>query len=210
MQSAVLGHMETPEVIALNKRLGDLLGRNPHNEPLYRWLYSETFMHWMKDIGGYKEVIQPSGIITMEPIYIERKMCPSLIKTWVIGHWHDAGSESEWLALYGTKGLWPRKGYYTPTNAWGERGQLPTHGLTDKLIEIVRMQRAKTAADIRAEGLRLVESEEKADRNERADIIGDAMTPFMSVPGVRGGHVSFPMPGVDYQTPALAGTQDNK
>jgi hypothetical protein len=188
---------EPKEVRELNKRLGDSLGRNPFGEPLYMWFHSESWFHWMRDISGYREVKKPSGIYAMEPIYVERKMCPNMNDMWVVGHWHDPGDENSWNKNYGSDALFPRRGYYTPSSACQVPGQLPTQTQTDDLIWMVRKQRAKTQADVYQEGVDAVEAKERSNDSKRKDIIGDAMTAFMSVPGKRGGHVSFPSVGED-------------
>lgn len=199
--------MEIPvSVRRLNERLGHALGKNPHDEPLYKWVHSEDFWHWMMDQNGFEEVTQPSGLITMAPTYTRRKMCPQFTDTWIIAHWQPPEPEGMWRRMYGPSVLWPRMGIYTPANAWAERGQLPCDGLTDRFIEIVSRHRAKTRADIRQEGEDIVEYEEREASRLRKDIIDDAMTAHLAIPGSRAGSVSFPMPGVDYSVPLTPST----
>lgn len=208
--------MEIPKPVQkLNERIGDCLGRNPHGDPLYRWIHSEGYFHWMRDISGYEERLvkvkggawvkfkgkRYKGFISMEPVYRERKMMPHFEDVWLIQHWHEAESEASWRIKYGSDALWPRMGYWTPVNAWAERGQLPTESLTDKIIEIVRKRRAMTAQEIYREGERELEAIDRHVDNTRAAIIDDACTAFGAIPGSRSGGVSIPMPGVDYSAP---------
>jgi hypothetical protein len=138
------------------------------------------------------------GIVTMEPIYKRRKMMPQYTDTWLIAHWHEAEPEYAWRIKYGSDALWPRDGYWTPVNAWAERGQLPTETLTDKIIELVSKYRVISGRQIYEEAERAVEYQERAQDNLRKDIIEDACTAFGAIPGSRAGGVSFPKPGVNY------------
>lgn len=194
---------EPKEIRELNKRLGEALGWNPHGEPLYKWVHSESFFHWMRDISGYKEVQSPSGLSVMEPIYVERKMCPNMHDMWLVAHWHDSGSEHAWIQAYGSDALYPRHGYYSQSNACQVPGQLPTATQTEDFIWMVRKHRMKTKADIYREGEDAVEARERANDSRRKDIIQDAMTAYMNIPGKRGGHVSFP--GVREHAPIEVG-----
>lgn len=190
----------------LNEFLGTRLGRNPYGEPVYKWVHSDSFMHFMKDANGLAEVKLPSGLIVMEPTYTERKARPDLIDTWLIAHWHAPEPQSVWLAKYGTRALWPRRGYYTPVDAWEDRGKPPTLAHTERVVDLVRRIRAMsdTAAAMRDEAAK---TEAEIDRDERSvdslrsDIIDDACTAFGALPGSRSGGVSIPMPGVDYSAP---------
>lgn len=228
------------KVRELNERLAQSLGRNPHGEPIYKWVYSETFMHWMRDISGYKEVFHPldpdedhrillehevameqyraaisawddagedppvqpvlnrKGFVTMDPEYIERKMCPQFKDVWLVAHWHPPQPEHIWYKLYGSDAIWPRKGFYNQTNAWAEIGQLPTDSLTDKFIEIVRRQQSMTAQAQYEEAARKFDAIDRDADRQREDMIDDACTAFGNLPGTRSGGVSFPQPGVNY------------
>jgi len=242
------GSMEIPKSIQrMNDRIGASLGRNPHGEPLYKWVHSEDFWHWMRDISGYDEVFHPfdpvedkqtvaahevamaeyraaelawdydrdengpvcpvlkrNGIVTMEPIYKRRKMMPHYTDVWLIAHWHESESEANWRIKYGADALWPREGYWTPVNAWAEQGQLPTETMTDKFIELVKIRRAMTSADLAKEGQDI---QDRIDRHREAvqdDIIADAVPAFGAIPGSRDCGVSFPKPGVDYAVTGAA------
>jgi hypothetical protein len=234
--------MEIPKSVQkLNERIGACLGRNPQGEPLYKWVYSEDYFHWMRDITGYQEVfhafdpeqdrlhlaadnlalakyhkaydewdadseapmpekptLQRKGFITMEPVYKRRKMMPQYEDTWLIAHWHEADPEHAWRIKYGSDALWPREGYWTPVNAWQERGQLPDDSLTDKIIELVSKYRVISGQQIYDEAESAVNAQERDLDNLRKDILDDACTAFGATPGSRSGGVSFPQPGVNY------------
>lgn len=158
-------------------------------------------MHHMKDSNGLKEVTLSSGLIVMEPTYTERKARPDLVDTWLIAHWHEPEPESSWLAKYGTRALWPRRGYYTPVDAWEDRGKPPTLAHTERVVDLVRRTRKMTASDVAAETEQAINQREKSAAGTQSDIIDDACTAFGALPGSRSGGVSIPMPGVDYGAP---------
>lgn len=194
----------------MNNRLGNALGRNPHGEPLYKWIWVNDWEHFMRDISGFKPTAQPSGLIVMEPQYVKRRMIPDLdgdnkhLKDrWHIGHWHDCGDEATWRSLFGTAALWSRFGVYTQTDIWSPQGQLPTETITDDLILRVKQFRSLTAADIRNGFAEKDAKFEAANDQARRDMIADAMTAYGNVPGTKGS-TSFPTPTSMIQPPTLA------
>jgi len=207
--SSINFHMETPAIVRhLNKRLGDSLGNNYHGQPLYKWIYSEEFFHWMQDIKFEQNTAdpndikaspvlvatkQPSGLILMEPSYTRRKVCPDMVDVWMIAHWNDCGSEASWRIKHGSSLLWPRQGVYYPVNAWQERGQLPTEDLTDKVIECVRQVRSeKELKRLEALAQAAMDAKEREESNLRRDIIDECQTlEFGVMPGSRAGNVSI-------------------
>ena len=179
----------------MNERIGASLGRNPHGEPLYKWVHSEDFWHWMRDITGYKQVTQPSGLIVMEPIYKRRKMMPHYHDVWIIAHWHEADNEVSWRIKYGADALWPREGYWTPVDAWAEQGQLPTETMTDKFIELVKIRRSMTQADIAKEGQDIQDRIDRHAESEQDAAFADAVPAFAALPGSRSSSTSYPTVG---------------
>ena len=183
------------QIKKMNERIGASLGRNPHGEPLYKWVHSEDFWHWMRDITGYESVTMPSGLIVQQPIYKRRKMMPHYHDVWLIAHWHEADNEVSWRIKYGADALWPREGYWTPVDAWAEQGQLPTETKTDKFIELVQIRRAMTQADIAKEGQDIQDRIDKHAEDEQDAAFGDAVPAFGALPGSRSSSTSFPSVG---------------
>lgn len=207
--------MEIPKIVRnFNHRLGSTLGLNPHGEPLYKWVYSEDFFHWMmnvrieaNDVGEVRvspvlePVTQPSGLLLMEATYTRRKMCPNMINCWLIAHWNDAGSEAAWRTNYGPKIMWPREGIYTPVNAWTERDKKPTADLTDKVISLVKQIRdEKQLKKLEIAAYETMRSKERQDQRDRTGIIDEAMSgEFGVMPGSHDGSrviFSEPLTGV--------------
>lgn len=187
------------EIQRMNKRLGDALGMNPHGEPAYKWIWVNTWMHFMQDQNGYEPKATETGLIVMAPKYIPRRMVPGLDDPnsphrdrWHVGHWHDSGDEYAWRQMFGSAALWSRFGHYSMTDIWSQQGQAPNQQTTDDLIVRVKQFRAMTVADARKKFAEEATKQEYDKDNLRLDIIGDAMTAFGNDPGKRSGSVSFP------------------
>jgi hypothetical protein len=163
----------------LDQKLGDLLGRNPRGEPLYRWFYSEAWLHLM-NLGDWR------GSRT------EHRKMVSLEDVWLIGHWHPPLTRSEWERQYGLKLLWPENGLYVPTNVTLAEGEFPTMDTTDQIIATIRKHRTKSYEDFYRDGEAIIARREKAAESVRSDIIDDACTAFGNDPGTRSSSVSFP------------------
>lgn len=176
----------------LNDLLGAELGRNPHGESLYRWDLSDDLDHWRRKPATYAMVQIPgSPLILAEPEYEKVPLCPWLISQYVLTLWTAPTPESQWRATFGDKLLWPRRGYYMPTNIALEREGCPTVDLTNEVIGTIRQQRKKTFADHVADTERALDYEEKSNKILRNDAIADMMTAFGNIPGKRGGSVAF-------------------
>jgi hypothetical protein len=180
------------ELSRLNDLLGAELGRNPYGEPLYRWDYADDLMHWRRKGAAYNMVQIPgSPLILAEPEYEQVRLCPWLSEQYALTLWTAPSPEAQWRATFGDKLLWPRRGYYMPTNIALDREEAPTIPITWEVIDTIRKQRQKTFADHVADGERALDYEERAKAAEARDAVADAMTAFGNVPGKRGGHVAF-------------------
>ncbi len=166
------------DLFKLDQKLGDLLGRNPLNEPLYRWFYSESWFHLM-NMGHTRGA------------RLEQRKMVSLNDVWLLGHWHPPLSRSAWELQYGLKLLYPSNGYYSPTNLTLVEGDFPSMNATDEFIQAIRRNQAKSFADHLADGERIIARREHAAESRREDIIDDACTAFGNDPGKRNGNVSF-------------------
>lgn len=194
------------EVKKENRRLALALGMNPHDEPLYKWIWANTWLHLMRDISGHEPKAQESGLIVMCPIYIARTMIPNISDPksphrdrWAIGHWHTCGPEAFWRVNFGSDVMWSNKGFYTPTDIFSQQGQTPDSKVTDDLIVRVKQFRAMTLADTREHFAAQATQIEKDKSNLRKDMIGDALTAFGNIPGSRSGSVSFPSTSAQLQ-----------
>jgi hypothetical protein len=178
--------LNDPSILTkLDEKLADMLGRSPNGRPLYRWFYSDSWFHIMnldECRGGRLE---------------ERKMV-LLDDVWILGHWHEPLTRSQWEAMHGLKLLWSENGLYTPTNITLREGEFPTMDTTDQIIAVIRKHRTKTFDDFYQDGERIIERREKAAEARRSDIIDDACTAFGNDPGTRNGNVSFG--GVDVES----------
>jgi hypothetical protein len=183
----------TREIERLNDRLGSDLGRNPFGEPVYRWGYSESMFHDMIVAGEFDMVDTPSGLVVCEPAVERRKLCPTLDHQWVIVKWCDAGSEEAWRAQFGSRLLWPRRGYVVPTNMCLAPGEVPDFTVTVEVIGKVRAERQKSYFDYVNESQSEMERTERKDHERLVDMIANECTAFGNIkPGSRSGGVSFP------------------
>lgn len=182
----------------LNKILGDRLGRNPKGEPYYKWINSNDFFHLMRKLDDFEEARSESGLLVLiQPKYVERKMCPDLDNIWMIAHWHPGMSKWEWETKYGGDLLWPRDGYYAPTNIVLGPGEQPSHSTTEQVVYLVKKQAQKTFADHLRDSERIVERRDKHLVDQISDQIDEDTTAFANVPGTRSGHVSLPAVGAN-------------
>lgn len=172
----------------LNDLLGDRLGRNPLGEPLYKWFHSDSWFHFMKTDTT---PVRHGAVFLVEPTFEPRKMVTA-VDTWILGHWHQPEPRHEWERKYGTGLLWPREGYYSPTNVQMQRGEFPSIHTTEEVITGIRRHREKTFADFYQDGEDILAHREAAEKSKRYDIIDDAVTAFGNDPGKRNGSVSFP------------------
>lgn len=181
-----------------NRRLGESLGFNPHGEPHYKWFDTNKWEHWMRKINDWKLERAPSGLFVRQPVYTTRLMCPALPDRWIIGHWHDPGSEFLWNQEHGADQLWPAKGYYVQTNFFCvEIGQRPTYSDNERLIMLARRHRSMTAQEDTAQMQAAMNYEEKQKDAKVDEFLDDLLPTFSHVPGIRGGGVSYPGFGKD-------------
>jgi hypothetical protein len=173
----------------LNNDLASRLGCSPLGfAGLYRWMHSENWFHLMKT--DKTEVVPRGLLFAVEPVYIHRKMV-ELEDTWLLAHWHDSMSERQWVAEHGTKLLWPREGYYSPTNIVLSAGEAPTQTSNDQAVYLIRKQDEKTFADLAGDGERIENLKERRETSKISDRIDDSVSAFCNIPGSRSGHVSF-------------------
>lgn len=177
----------------LNKRLGAELGRNPHGGGLYEWHRANTLLRPV--LTGHMAIDPAPGSLlsTVEPVYEARPMMPELGSRWALCLWNDAGSAQDWHRQFGNRTEWPKRGYYAPTNAVLNEGEEPNLDTTIAVIGMVRNDRARTMADLMADGDAIVERQERADYTWRDDAIGGCLPAFGNwKPGARCGGVSLP------------------
>lgn len=185
----------------LNDDLADRLGRNPQREGHYKWMYSEHWMHLMKT--GTQEV-QHGIIIALEPRFEPRKMLIDVEDTWALAHWHPPCPQFQW-ECENPRLLWPREGYYAPTNIMCAPGQRPEQSDNDKVVILIKQQAAKSMADLIAEGEALVARKDKRHADYVSDSIDNHVSAFCNIPGTRSAHVSFPLHGSSREKAGLNG-----
>lgn len=183
-------------VVILDDLLGSDLGRNVFGEPLYKWQYSETFLHHYLSETEWEDAFI-NGLWVRQRKVMERKMCPSLNDQWLVAMWSDAGSQDSWNDAFGDRLPWPRRGYYAPTNVALNPSELPDLSVTQEIIGLIRRQRSKTYADYMRESESSLEQTERSQLSTLDSRVQDACTAFGNAkPGSRSGGVSFPLVNV--------------
>jgi hypothetical protein len=185
-------------LMRVNKTTEAMIG-----EALYRDINSRTSYHedqaniWLDDEDSRIKIIEPAeGILLVGGEYVWRKMC-DLENTWILTHWHDPMSQFAWEQTHGGALLWPREGYYSPTNIVLGPGEEITQTSNDQAVYLIKKQDEKTFADHMADGEKIVEKRESRDKAKVSDIVDDSCSAFSNIPGTRSAHVQFPSYGAD-------------
>lgn len=184
--------MNDSRVQKLNQTLGQELGLNPYGEPLYRWMYSEDWLHTYLSATELDIQDHASGLFVCERKAKTRKMCPELHEQWIIAQWCAPGPEPRWREHFGDKLPYPARGFLAPTNVKLEPGVLPDLTVTEQIIGLWRAERKKTLADYLRESEEALAKEDRDKARQLDDMVQDACTAFGSIPGKRGDGVSFP------------------
>src|ERR1700730_13781325 len=121
--------MDYKTLIRLNNRLGDNLGRNPHNGSVYRWFHTRDLKYPSRTAdGGYEHLRQ---------IDEDR---------WILAMWMPPPSEAEWHASFPDLG-YPHQGMYYATDMMLKVGLEPDDRATDVLQDLARKNRHTTFLD---------------------------------------------------------------
>lgn len=165
--------MDTKLLNELNRRLGDIRGRNPHNDPIYRWIHSRDLRYPLDLGGGFYEMARQ--------IEDDR---------WVVAMWQPPMPEDQWKSQFPSIG-YPHKGMYYATDLMLKVGQEPTDFTTDTVAGYIKAHGCKKMRDFIEEVKDARERRERAQKSVISDRIDDACVAFNHVPGRRGDHVSF-------------------
>ncbi len=178
--------MKYPKVIQhQNELLRADLGTNPR----YSWRWSDDILHVMEVLGEYDEETTPAGLIVMVPKTVKRQLLPQNPQSWVLcalvetdlkdGSLQGTG-EASWVPVSGPMGPLALNPY-----------EVPNLSTTQYIIDTIRHERARSAAEVGQEWDQSQAQREKARWNKAYDQIRDAATAYYNVPGAKG-HVSFP------------------
>jgi hypothetical protein len=169
-------------------------------QPRYQWRFSENLYFPMRDGNKWDYVADEStGIIVAKPVFVLRKMAPLLHRQWVMCLWMNPGTERDWKDNFGAKAEYPRNGYYAPTSIELDEGINPWDtnegkSVTYWFLAVARKDAAKSKADLDAEGLAIIEHNERKTDHQMDELIGDCLLPFGHIPGSRAGGISLPTP----------------
>lgn len=178
--------MKYPKVI---QHQNELLRADLGSNPRYSWRWSDDILHVMTIFGEFDEQTLESGIIIMVPRTLKVPLLPQHPHSWVLcalietdvkdGSLEGTGQAS-WIPVSGPKGPLALDPF-----------EIPNLTTTQYVIDTIRHERTKSAAEIGQEWDQSQAQREKARWNRAYDQIRDASTAFYNVPG-RKAHVSFP------------------
>jgi hypothetical protein len=173
------------EIRQQNERLRADLGANP----IYSWRWSDDILHVMTLLGEFAEETTPAGIIVMVPKTVKRRLLPENEHSWVLCALVETDKKDGSLEATGTASWVPVSGPAGPLAL--NPFELPNLSTTQYIIDTIRHERARSAAEVGAEWDQSQAQREKARWAKAYDQIRDAATAFYNVPGAKG-HVSFP------------------
>jgi hypothetical protein len=165
--------MSPQRLFELNRRLGDLRGRNPHGDPVYRWFHSKDLTYPARENDGIFRWVRQVD----EDCYL-------------IGMWQPPPSRETWKAQFPDIG-YPERGIYYATDKILRAGVEPSDGLTDQIAGLIKELGMKTMRDILDEFEMARERQDKRQEDLISDIVENSVTAFGNDPGKRGGSVSF-------------------
>jgi hypothetical protein len=188
--------LESNKLWKENHRLAVELGRVATGQGLYKWIWSEDpeLQHPMRTPEQYDFKSQPNGLIVAEPVYTLRKMCLTADHQWVLCHWIDSPSESEWRRLFGYSLEWPRVGQYYPTSVQLDPGIEPCIQLTQTVINEVRMHRNVSGAEVARRGEAFLDKKEAKRKANLYDRIRNDLPTYDHIEGTKDS-VSYPSVG---------------
>lgn len=186
--------MKYPKIIrTYNERLVSDLGSNPR----YNWRWSDELTHVMELFGEYEESTSPAGIIIIQPKTVTRLLLPSHQQCWCLSALVETDAKDGSLQGTGVASWVPVSGPMGPLTL--NTFELPTLTTTQYIIDTIRHERERSAAEVGAEWDQSQAQREKARWHKAYDQIRDASTAFYNVPGAKA-HVSFP---TNYGDPQL-------
>jgi hypothetical protein len=181
-------------ILKLNTRLAADLGRVATGQGLYKWQWSEDpcMQHPMRVQGEYEYKANPeTGIIAAGPVYTLRKMCLTADHQWVLCHWIEVPSESEWRKLFGYNLEWPRNGQYYPTTVVLDPGVEPCIELTQTAIDCIRQQRNVSPAEVERRAAETIEKKDARNKVQLYDRIRNDLPTYDHVEGAKDA-ISYP------------------
>lgn len=164
--------MDTQTLTRLNRRLGDARGRNPRNEPVYRWVHSSELFYPDREGSAY----------------VQRRQIEE--DRWLVAMWQPPLPESQWKAQFPDIG-YPAQGIYYATDQILLEGIEPNDTITEDVAGRIKAIGCMTFADCLRDIERQREARDATQKRIISDFVDDACCAFDHVPGRRGDHVSF-------------------
>jgi hypothetical protein len=134
------------QIRKLNDLLGERLGRNPHGEPLYKWVQAHELRHYRYTGDKWSKVSKQTDIVAPTPQFQDVPAYPHAGRRWAFTSWQPA-NEAEWNKAFGSRVPFRRRGLYVPVLIMRE-GKVPNQDITEFFIQQVKAERTKTEADV--------------------------------------------------------------
>jgi len=175
----------------LNELLGREIGRNTYGEPIFKWVFLPTLLHKRYNVGKDDWAKRPSGVWVPEPTFRDVQAFPHLGDRWGICKWQFVPKDT-WDQIYGSRTVWPPRGYYFPTDVIMKPGFRPDMTWTEYWIGQIRLTMSKSAKEFEEKLEHDMKAEDDYQFRTMYDAILDACTAFGNKPGSRSGGVSLP------------------
>jgi hypothetical protein len=122
--------MNIRDINRYNGRLGDARGRNPHGQPVYRW------MHSTDDELRYPARAGIGRVEWLRQLDYDR---------WAIAMWYPSGDEGRWRQMFPDL-AYPHQGMYYVTDVILAAGVEPNDTITEDAIGKLKKRDGKTFA----------------------------------------------------------------
>lgn len=182
------------------RKENDFLLRELGTKPLYAWKHSKTLHLRIQKItesdGGVKPewdyyMNQATGIIELQPVYIDMPMLPRTPDSWLLCRYVEADQEAIFRQRFGARIAYPAGGIWQPIEETALRpGIIPDRQDTINMIEGVKANR-EAVRRLFDEADDREERRAKSDKALLSDMIRDRLTAQMEVPGKLGGTSFF-------------------
>lgn len=185
--------MDQKQLQRFNALFGDRLGYSPveyGKQPLYRWAWAPDLKYPV--CTKTEDVTTPAGIILLDqPSRFEWEPQVPDENRWVIAHWRKPPSPDEWVRVHGKNTMYPKRGLYYITSEWLREGAVPTEYATYFFIKKIENHLGKTDAEFLTELSEAAAKRKRDGEQRKKDILDDVLPTYGSIPGKRGGEVSF-------------------
>lgn len=192
--------LSSSKLRALNRRFGQEFGFNPHGQPNFRWVRTESMMRYV-DYGGNWTPSTPSGLYLLKKDFKAQSWAERYGRCWILSKWKHY-TEEEWFRRVGNSMPYPKQGDWEPVEnirlgpEYPEHSPDPDQQATLDACAAIRAHRERTKrpnfaeedeAELVADYQKLV----KSHTQPYHDRIDDMAPAFDNDPGTHSGSTEF-------------------